>query len=155
MVQGNRCCLSLSVFEAAHSKCIKARNAVRDVSRLAQAAVAWAIRSSITGRSQRFFSSPKTRPPGATQQPFQWCRGFCLKYLGVNLITHVHLVPRLRVCGAEPYSAPAILLHDLTLTVYFYLVAGNFDEFPLRQRVNAGLSLSPHVCLYVPPFQLI
>ena len=28
---------------------------------IAQAAVAWAIRSSITGRSQRFFSSPKSQ----------------------------------------------------------------------------------------------
>jgi hypothetical protein len=43
-----------------------------------------------------------------------------------------------------------LLLHDVVrenLIVYIYYVVGNGDGFPLRQRVDAGLSLSPYVCL--------
>jgi hypothetical protein len=47
-------------------------------------------------------------------------------------------------------SAPAIRLHYVVranLTVYFYNVVGKGDGWPLIQKVDAGLSLSPHVCL--------
>ena len=91
-----------------------------------------------------FFFSEK---PDRLSHPFSGYRGFCLKHPGVNLTVHLHLVSRLRMCGAQPYP---LRLHDVVrdnLTVYTYHVVGNDDGLPLRQRVDVGLSLSPHVCL--------
>jgi hypothetical protein len=149
LVHGNSCCLSLSVFEAEQQrKYIKARNAVRNFSLDSSDGYCLGDAEFNYRQEQEIFLFSKK--PDRLSHHFSGYRGFCLKHPGVILTTHLHLVSRLRVCGAEHYSAPAIRLHDVVrdnLTVYFYHVAGNGEGLLLRQGVDAGLSISPHDCL--------
>jgi len=110
------------------------------------------VRSSKSGRGKRFFSSPKSPRPalGPIQPPVQWDTGVCFggqRGRGVNLTTHLHLVPRSRMSGImsllppHPFKAwPGTTLH-FTLLQYAEYTAGIYHILNIQWQLYSSIEM--------------